>query len=75
MYDKTFAPMYNFDEIIDRSASDCVKYTALNELFGRSDLIPLWVADMDWATPDFIVEALKERLEHPVFGYTSIPED
>lgn len=67
--------MHNFDEIIDRSASGCVKYTALKSLFGREDLIPLWVADMDWATPDFIVDAMRERMEHPVFGYTSIPDD
>lgn len=67
--------MYNFDEIIDRSGSGCVKYTALKSLFGREDITPLWVADMDWATPDFIVDAMKERLGHPIFGYTSIPDD
>lgn len=66
--------MSEFDEIIDRSTSGCVKYSALKNLFGREDIIPLWVADMDWNTPGFIVEAMKERLAHPIFGYTSIPD-
>ena len=61
---------YNFDEIIDRRGTNCVKWDGLKEAYGNPDLIPLWVADMDFATPDFIVEALKKRCEHPVFGYT-----
>ncbi len=62
--------MYNFDEVIDRRGSSCLKYDALAERYGRADLIPLWVADMDFKTPDFIVEALRRRLDHPIFGYT-----
>jgi cystathionine beta-lyase len=65
--------MYDFDEITDRKGTDCVKYDALEEHFGREDLIPLWVADMDFRTPDFIVDALKKRIEHPVFGYARLP--
>ena len=62
---------YNFDEIIDRKGTSCVKYDGLKNAYqGKENLIPLWVADMDFATPDFIVEALKKRCEHPVFGYT-----
>lgn len=62
---------YNFDEIIDRKGTCCVKYDGLKNAYqGKENLIPLWVADMDFATPDFIVEALKKRCEHPVFGYT-----
>lgn len=62
---------YNFDEIIDRKGTSCVKYDGLKNTYqGKENLIPLWVADMDFATPDFIVEALKKRCEHPVFGYT-----
>lgn len=62
---------YNFDEIIDRKETSCVKYDGLKNAYqGKENLIPLWVADMDFATPDFIVEALKKRCEHPVFGYT-----
>lgn len=67
--------MYDFDQVIDRRGSGALKYDALAERYGKSDLIPLWVADMDFATPDFIVDALKERLEHPVFGYTMEPEN
>jgi cystathionine beta-lyase len=66
---------YNFDKIIDRRNSDAIKYNALPELFGESDLLPLWVADMDFATPDFIISAIQQRLEHSVLGYASIPED
>lgn len=61
---------YNFDEVIDRRGTGTYKYGELKNLFGREDLLPLWVADMDFATPPFIVDALKKRLEHPVFGYT-----
>lgn len=66
---------YDFDRIIDRRGSGAIKYTALKGIYGREDLIPLWVADMDFATPPFIVDALNERMKHPVFGYTAEPED
>ena len=65
---------YNFDEIIDRQGTGTVKYEALNDYFGRDGLLPLWVADMDFATPPFIIEALRKRLEHPVLGYTVTPD-
>ena len=68
--DQQFIGMYNFDEVIERRGSSCLKYDALEERYGRADLIPLWVADMDFKTPDFIVEALRRRLDHPIFGYT-----
>lgn len=61
---------YDFDEIIERKGTDCIKFDALKEHFGRDDLMPFWIADMDFRTPDFILEALKARCEHPVFGYT-----
>lgn len=61
---------YNFDEIIDRRGTNCVKYDQLEERFGDRNLIPLWVADMDFRTPDFIVNALRERCDHEIFGYT-----
>lgn len=65
----------NFDTLIDRRGTGCVKYEALQKLYGRTDLLPLWVADMDFATPPFIIEAMARRLRHPVFGYTVVPED
>ncbi|MDR3266950.1 MAG: pyridoxal phosphate-dependent aminotransferase [Tannerella sp.] len=61
---------YDFDELIDRKGTECIKFDLLNERYGREDLLALWVADMDFRTPDFIIDALKQRCEHPVFGYT-----
>lgn len=64
-----------FDKIIERRGSGALKYEALQERYGRPDLLPMWVADMDFATPPFIVDALRERLDHPIFGYTVEPAD
>jgi cystathionine beta-lyase len=61
---------YNFDQIIDRRGTDCVKVDLLEERFGKKDLTALWVADMDFRTPDFIVDAIRKRCEHEIFGYT-----
>jgi len=61
---------YNFDELIDRTNTNCIKYDGRQMFFGNADLLPLWVADMDFRTPDFIVEAIKKRAEHELFGYT-----
>ncbi len=61
---------YDFDKVIDRRHTDALKIDYVPELWGRDDLMPLWVADMDFATPPFIMDALKQRLEHPVLGYT-----
>lgn len=66
---------YDFDKIIDRSGSGDLKHEALLPRWGRKDLLPLWVADMDFETPAFITEAIKDRLEHSLFGYTVEPED
>ena len=61
---------YNFDEVIERRGTNCVKYDGLKERYGNENLTPLWVADMDFRTPDFIVNAIKKRCEHEIFGYT-----
>jgi cysteine-S-conjugate beta-lyase len=61
---------YNFDEIIDRKGTDCIKYDALSMFFGADDILPVWVADMDFRTPDFIMDAIRSRMEHEVLGYT-----
>lgn len=61
--------IYDFNTPIDRRCTHCVKFDALKEMYGREDLLSLWVADMDFATPDFIIDALKRRLDHPVLGY------
>lgn len=64
---------YNFDELVDRTNTDCEKYDSRERIFGKSDVIPLWVADTDFKTPDFIIDAVKERAAHEVYGYPIIP--
>jgi len=66
---------YDFDEIIERRGTNCVKYDGLRKYFGDVNLVSLWVADMDFRTPDFIVDALKKRCEHEIFGYTFATDD
>ena len=66
---------YNFDELIDRSNTNSSKLESLKDLFGREDLIPLWVADMDFKSPPAIVDALMKRVEHGVFGYTAASDE
>jgi len=61
---------YDFDTVIDRRGTDCVKYDLRGRLFGRDDVLPMWVADMDFPVADFILDAIRERLTHPVLGYT-----
>ena len=67
--------IYDFDKPVDRRGSGDLKHEVLQERYGRSDLLPLWVADMDWETPSFITDALKQRMEHSLFGYTVEPKD
>lgn len=67
--------MYDFDKIIDRTGSGDLKHEVLEERYGRSDLLPLWVADMDFETPHFITDALRKRMDHSLFGYTVEPKD
>ena len=66
--------LYNFDEHVDRIHTNSLKYDGRAMFFGKTDLLPLWVADMDFKTPDFIVDAIRKRAEHEVFGYTFRPE-
>jgi cystathionine beta-lyase len=61
---------YNFDEIIDRRGTDCFKWDALQAMYGRGDVTPMWVADMDFRSPDFVMEAIRHRCDHEVLGYT-----
>lgn len=66
---------YDFDKIVNRRGTGALKVDALQERYGNPDLLPLWVADMDFETPSFITEALHRRLEHSLFGYTVEPEE
>ncbi|MBO7204480.1 MAG: PatB family C-S lyase [Bacteroidales bacterium] len=61
---------YDFDEIVSRENTDCLKYDTRKETFSREDVIPMWIADMDIKTPPFIMDAIRKRLEHEVLGYT-----
>ena len=65
---------YNFDEIVNRENTASVKYDLRKEIFGKEDVIPMWVADMDFKTPDFIIKAIKDRADHEVFGYSIRPK-
>jgi cystathionine beta-lyase len=66
---------YDFDKVISRQGTGALKLDVLQERYGDANLLPLWVADMDFETPAFITDALKERLNHSLFGYTVEPAD
>ncbi len=61
---------YDFDTVVDRRDTNSVKYDLRGKLFGKEDVLPMWVADMDFPVADFILDAIRERLNHPVLGYT-----
>ena len=61
---------YDFDEIVPREHTDCFKFDNVKEIFGTEDVIPMWIADMDFKTPSFIVDAIRKRMQHEVLGYT-----
>ncbi|MBF0256082.1 MAG: putative C-S lyase [Gammaproteobacteria bacterium] len=63
-----------FDREIDRQGRDSLKFDLRQHLFGRADVQPLWVADMDFAVADCIIQALEQRLQHPVLGYSLRPQ-
>ena len=64
---------WNFDEAAKREGTDCIKYDLREETFGRKDVIPMWVADMDFKTPEFIADKLRERVNHELYGYSVRP--
>lgn len=66
---------YNFDEIIPRNGTRSVKFGLRKAKFGRADLLPMWVADMDFRTPRFITDAVKKRAAHEIYGYTYRPKE
>jgi len=65
--------MYSFQNAVSREGSNAEKYTMRQELFGTQEVLPAWVADMDIETPPFVIEAIQERLKHPIIGYEDIP--
>lgn len=64
---------YDFDRLIERKKTDSAKWDNVNTLFGSDDVLPLWVADMDFPAPAPVVEAIVRRAEHPIYGYTRVP--
>ena len=65
----------NFDEIIDRKGTDCLKYDFAVRRGRPKDVLPLWVADMDFQTSSYIEDAVIERTKHGIFGYTEVGEE
>lgn len=61
----------HFDRIIDRTGTSATKV----QKYAGQDVLPFWIADMDFETPDFIHQAIAKRLEHPILGYTNVPEE
>lgn len=66
--------VFDFDQPIEREGTHSVKFDGRAQYFGTTDLIPMWVADMDFAVPPCVAQALVARAEHPVFGYTFYPD-
>ncbi|MFA5428023.1 MAG: PatB family C-S lyase [Sulfurimonas sp.] len=65
---------YNFSTSASREDTNAEKYALREKLFGTNDVLPVWVADMDIDTPDFVLDAVKKRLEHPIIGYEEVPK-
>ena len=67
--------MWNFDEPVEREGTNCIKYDLREVTFGLKDVIPMWVADMDFSTPNFIIESLEKRINHKILGYSFRPAE
>lgn len=61
--------MYNFDKVISREGTSCVKYDLRKAVFGTEDLLPMWIADMDFQSPPAVIDAAQELCNHGIFGY------
>lgn len=64
----------NFDQVINRKNTASLKWDALEHRFGDKDLLPLWVADMDFKAPQPVIDAIKEQVDHGIFGYSIVPD-
>lgn len=63
-----------FDEVIDRRNSRCRKWDNVEEVFGTHDILPLWIADMDFAAPPGVVDAINRAARHRIYGYHTRPQ-
>ncbi|MDR0268228.1 MalY/PatB family protein [Paenibacillus sp.] len=59
----------NFDKLVSRHKTGCVKWDGMKNFFGTNDALPMWVADMDFESPAPVIEAMRQHVEHGVFGY------
>ena len=66
---------FDFDSVIDRRNTFSIKWDSLEYIYGEKDLLPLWVADMDFPAPTAVTEAIIERAKHPIYGYTETSDD
>jgi cystathionine beta-lyase len=66
---------WNFDEPVQREGTNSIKYDLREEIFGKKDIIPMWVADMDFHTPDFVISALHDQLNNELLGYSFRPPE
>jgi cystathionine beta-lyase len=67
--------MWNFDKPVLREGTNCIKYDLREDTFGSKNVIPMWVADMDFNTPEFVISALHTRINHEIFGYSYRPPE
>ena len=66
---------YNFDEAVERRGTGCLKYDFAKERGKKEDVLPLWVADMDFKTAPAVTERLQKVVEHGIYGYSDSKED
>lgn len=68
---------YNFDELVERSGTDCIKWSKkhLKEYYEDESCIPMWIADMDFKSPQPVIEAIIKRANHGIFGYGTITDE
>lgn len=66
---------YNFDEIVERKGTNCLKYDFAEERGKPKDVLPLWIADMDFKAPPLVIERIKELADHGIFGYTDTKDE
>ena len=66
--------MFSFDEGVTRAGTNCEKWDERKAVFGTEDVLPMWVADMDFAAPQPVIDAMARRVAHGAFGYTAITD-
>ena len=67
--------IFDFDSVIDRKNTFSLKWDSVENIYGEKDLLPLWVADMDFPSPKEVTEAIIKRVKHPIYGYTKTSDD